>query len=73
MTTAIAGASGIEPVRGWAPDWYSWAQFGAAAGRIPLGGNASLAATEQPIHRKATATEKMPMDVLLLKHNGELS
>ena len=62
---AIVGA--IEPVRGWVPEWYSWAQFGAGRPRE------ARDAEPRPIHRKPTAAERMPVDVLLLKHNGELS
>ena len=67
----MAAISGVEPVRGWVPEWYTWAQFGAAS-RAPLGGSGSE--RQGPtIHRKLTAEERMPVDVLLLKNNGELS
>ena len=68
------GVNAIEPVRGWVPDWYAWAQFGARL-TMPIAPQDEAAPHGSPhvIHRKATAAERMPVDVLLLKHNGELS
>lgn len=65
----------IEPVRGWVPGWYSWAQFGCGARRTPVAPQDATRAEGEPrpIHRKATGTEKIPMDILLLSNNGELS
>lgn len=64
MTTAIQG---IEPVRGWTPEWYAWGQFGGLA-QSPRGSEPG----PRPIHRKPTAAERMPVDVLLLRNNGEI-
>lgn len=72
----MAGINAIMPVRGWVPDWYAWAQFGCGARRtepVAPQDEAMPHGSPQVIHRKPTAAERMPVDVLLLKHNGELS
>lgn len=81
----MGAVSGIEPIRGWIPEWYRWTLASGSAGkmgraRLSPGGQGdggegdggSDGGEEKTIHRKPTANERIPMDLLLLSNNGEI-